>query len=57
MNVFERVDASIEFSPEERMLLESVQALARDQIAPRAAAYDSSGEFPWANIEAINGLV
>ncbi len=43
-------------SPEERQLLASVRALCRDQIAPRAAGYDRSGEFPWDNIHAINAL-
>src|SRR5712692_3574199 len=37
-------------------LLDSVKALCRDEIAPRAAAYDRSGEFPWDNIRAINAL-
>lgn len=56
MKVFERLDASIDFTPEERMLLASVRALARDEIAPRAAGYDQSGEFPLANINKINML-
>src|SRR5918995_7101540 len=56
MNVFDRVDASVRFSDEERMLLTSVQALARDGIAPKAAEYDRTGEFPWDNIKAINAL-
>ncbi|MEA3152665.1 MAG: acyl-CoA dehydrogenase [Betaproteobacteria bacterium] len=56
MNVFDRLDATLEFSPEERMLLDSVQELARDEIGPRAAEYDRSGEFPWVNIKAINAL-
>ncbi len=38
------------------MLLDSVRELARDRIAPRAAAYDRSGEFPRDNIDAINAL-
>jgi acyl-CoA dehydrogenase len=54
--VLERLDAAIALSDEERMVLESVQALARDQIAPRAAQYDRAAEFPWANVEAINEL-
>ncbi|HEY1795161.1 MAG TPA: acyl-CoA dehydrogenase family protein [Stellaceae bacterium] len=54
--VFERLDAVPPLSDEERQLLDSVRALARDEIAPRAAEYDRSGEFPWANVEAINGL-
>lgn len=56
MNVFERIDNSVTFSSEERMLIDSVRALARDQIAPRATAYDRSGEFPWDNVKAINAL-
>src|SRR5256714_298236 len=31
-------------------------ALARDEIAPRAAQYDRSAEFPWENVRAINAL-
>ena len=38
------------------MLIESVRTLARDRIAPNAARYDRSGEFPWENVEAINAL-
>ena len=54
MNVFDRIDASVIFSDEERMLIESVRALARDTIAPQAADYDRSGAFPWPNVQAIN---
>ena len=36
------------------MLIDSVRALARETIAPRAAEYDRTGAFPWDNIEAIN---
>jgi acyl-CoA dehydrogenase len=56
MKVFERMDRSVTFSDEERMLIDAVRTLARDQIAPRAAAYDKSGEFPWDNVKAINAL-
>ena len=56
MKVFERMDNSVTFSNEERMLIDAVRALARDQIAPRAAANDKSGEFPWDNVRAINAL-
>jgi len=56
MNVFERLDALPALSPEERQLLDSVRALARDEIMPRAAEYDRSAEFPWDNIRAINAL-
>ncbi|HVC51384.1 MAG TPA: acyl-CoA dehydrogenase family protein [Stellaceae bacterium] len=54
--LFDRLDALPPLSDEERQLLESVKALCRDQIAPRAAGYDRAGEFPWANVEAINAL-
>ncbi len=56
MTVFSRLDAMPALSPEERLLLDSVRALARDEIAPRAADYDRSSEFPWDNIRAINAL-
>lgn len=56
MNVFDRLDASVVFSDEERMLLDSVRALARDELAPRAGEYDRTAEFPWDNVRAINEL-
>jgi alkylation response protein AidB-like acyl-CoA dehydrogenase len=56
MTLFERIDALPPLSAEERQLLDSVKALARDEIAPRAAEYDRSAEFPWDNIRAINSL-
>src|SRR5580700_5020407 len=54
--LFDRLDALPALSPEERQLLDSVRATARDEIAPRAAASDRSAEFPWENIKAINAL-
>jgi alkylation response protein AidB-like acyl-CoA dehydrogenase len=56
MNTLERLDATLPLLDEERMLLASVQSLARTQIAPRAEHYDRSAEFPWDNIKAINAL-
>jgi alkylation response protein AidB-like acyl-CoA dehydrogenase len=56
MGVLERLDATIPLGVEESMLLDSVRALARDAIAPRAAEYDRTGEFPRANLDAINAL-
>ena len=56
MNVFDRLDATLKLSSEERMLVDSVRALARDKIAPRAEHYDRSGEFPFDNVKAINDL-
>jgi len=54
--LFTRLDALPALSPEERQLLDTVRALAREAIMPRAAEYDRSGEFPWDNIRAINAL-
>jgi acyl-CoA dehydrogenase len=54
--VLERLDATVVLPEAEAMLIDSVRALCRDAIAPRAAAYDRSAEFPWDNIEAINAL-
>src|SRR5437870_1817853 len=54
--VLDRLDALPALSQEERQLLDSVKALAREEIAPRAAEYDRTGEFPWNNIRAINAL-
>lgn len=56
MNILERIDAGIELSDDENLLLDSVRALARDEIAPRAEHYDRTGEFPWDNVKAINNL-
>lgn len=56
MNILERIDAGLSWSDEERMLFDSVQSLAVTELAPRAAEYDRKGEFPWANIKAINAL-
>jgi alkylation response protein AidB-like acyl-CoA dehydrogenase len=56
MTLFDRLDALPALSPEERLLLDSVRALAEDEIAPRAAEYDRTAEFPWDNVRAINAL-
>ena len=56
MDVFERLDDMLELEEEERMIVESVRMLAREQIAPHAEHYDRSAEFPWENVKAINKL-
>jgi len=56
MNVFNQLDASLNLDDEESLLLDSVRALARDRLAPRAADYDRSGDFPWDNVKDINDL-
>jgi alkylation response protein AidB-like acyl-CoA dehydrogenase len=56
MNVLERLDAAMKLPEHEAMLIDAVRKLARERIAPRAAAYDRSGEFPWENMRDINEL-
>ncbi|MEX3931142.1 acyl-CoA dehydrogenase family protein [Paraburkholderia phymatum] len=56
MNVLERLDVGITLNDEEKMIVESVRSLAREQIAPRAADYDRTSAFPWDNVRAINEL-
>jgi len=56
MKLFERLDASVALSPEEAMILDSVRAMVRNEIEPRAAEYDRTSEFPWDNVKAINAL-
>jgi acyl-CoA dehydrogenase len=56
MNVLERLDATLAFPEHERLLIDSVRKLAAERIAPRAAAYDESAEFPWDNVRDINAL-
>ena len=56
MSMFDRLDATLKLSDEEQMLVDSVRALARDKIAPRAEHYDCNAEFPHDNVKAINPL-
>jgi alkylation response protein AidB-like acyl-CoA dehydrogenase len=56
MRVFERLAARRRFTEEEQLVLDQVRRLCAEEIAPRAAELDSSGEFPWANVQAINAL-
>ncbi|GAC1578503.1 MAG: acyl-CoA dehydrogenase family protein [Candidatus Dormibacteria bacterium] len=38
---------NFDLTDEQRQIRHTVRAFARDEIAPRAAAYDESGEFPY----------
>jgi alkylation response protein AidB-like acyl-CoA dehydrogenase len=55
-SLLDRLDAPDDLADEEAMLLRTVRALAADVIAPRAAHYDRTADFPWDNVEAINAL-
>ncbi|HLZ23083.1 MAG TPA: acyl-CoA dehydrogenase family protein [Ktedonobacterales bacterium] len=38
---------AVHTTSDEQMLIDMVRDLARDKVAPRAAAIDATGEFPW----------
>ena len=48
-----------ELSPELEMFRSTVRRLAREHVAPRAAAIDATGEFPWDIVQVFreNGLL
>jgi len=56
VSLIDRLDASRAWSEDERLVLEQVRRVADDIIAPNAARFDASGEFPWANIHTLNEL-
>jgi alkylation response protein AidB-like acyl-CoA dehydrogenase len=56
MKIFEQLERRRAWNQDERMVLDQVRRMANDVIAPNAEGYDRTGEFPWPNVEAINGL-
>ena len=48
-------DLTYGFSAEEEALREHIRSLAQTEFAPRAAALDRTGEFPWANLRRLAG--
>lgn len=56
MQLLNRVLASRNWNEEERMILDSVQRVVNDIIAPNAEHIDATGEFPWDNVNALNEL-
>jgi acyl-CoA dehydrogenase len=54
--VLDRLDLPQGLPEEEVLLVRTVRQMAEEVIAPRAEAYDRSGEFPWDNVKAINEL-
>jgi acyl-CoA dehydrogenase len=43
-------------SDEEEALIATVRRLVVEEIAPRAEEYDTSGDFPWQNIRALQAI-
>lgn len=56
MKIFETLQHRRQWNEDERLVLDQVQRLADELVAPNAARYDESGEFPWENIKALNEL-
>ena len=56
MTVFDRLAAARPWSEDQRIVIDQVQRVADDVLAPNAEGFDQSGEFPWANVEALNAL-
>ncbi|MHA6730220.1 acyl-CoA dehydrogenase family protein [Devosia sp. A369] len=56
MKLLEAVAQARNWNEDERAVLDQVQRMTDEVIAPNAAHVDETGEFPWANVEAINAL-
>ena len=56
MKIFEALEHERSWSEDERLLLDQVDRLTAEVIAPNAARIDENGAFPWDNVEAINRL-
>src|SRR3546814_14735412 len=58
VQLFDRLDDTVHHAlPEhERMVLDAVRQLAREKIAPRAAALDAAHRFPRDNTAHLNAL-
>ncbi|MGQ3049197.1 MAG: acyl-CoA dehydrogenase family protein [Niveispirillum sp.] len=56
MTLFDQLNTSRNWNDEERQILDQVQRMADDIIAPNAKRIDEESRFPWENVEAINAL-
>lgn len=56
MKIFEALEGDRRWTEDERLLLDQVDRLTAEVIAPNAAAIDETSAFPWENVRAINGL-
>jgi alkylation response protein AidB-like acyl-CoA dehydrogenase len=56
MTVFDRLERRRGWTEDEQLVLDQVRRLCSETIAPNAARFDRSAEFPWPNIHAINAL-
>jgi alkylation response protein AidB-like acyl-CoA dehydrogenase len=56
MTILDQIAQCRDWAEDERIMLEQVQRVADEVIAPNAAVFDKSGDFPWENVEALNDL-
>jgi alkylation response protein AidB-like acyl-CoA dehydrogenase len=56
MKIFEQLERRRRWSEEEQAILDAVQRVADDVIAPNAAEADRDSAFPWKSVEALNAL-
>jgi alkylation response protein AidB-like acyl-CoA dehydrogenase len=56
MKIFEQLERRRGWNTEEQAVLDAVRRVADAVIAPKAAAYDNSGEFPRESVAAIQDL-
>lgn len=56
MKIFDQIEATRDWLPEEGALLDQVGRLCDSLVAPNAARFDEECSFPWANVEGINAL-
>lgn len=56
MTILDQIRDGRGWDADERMILDQVRRVADEVIAPNAARFDASAEFPWENVEALNAL-
>lgn len=56
MKLLEQLDRSRRWNDEERQVIDQVQRVVDNVIAPNAEHIDRTGDFPWDNVHALNEL-
>jgi alkylation response protein AidB-like acyl-CoA dehydrogenase len=56
MTILDQIARRRVWAEDERLVLDQVQRVADDIIAPNAERYDRSGEVPWDSVNALNEL-
>src|SRR6476646_2075753 len=56
MKVLDQLESRRKWDENERLILDQVDRVVATVILPNASRIDKFGEFPWANIKAINDV-